>query len=488
MNGDSVRQGVGEMNSELKYYRETRDSGLEWLGRIPKHWITLRAKWIFQCVDIRSSTGQEELLTVSSKRGVVPRSSESVTMFKAASYVGHKLCWPKDLVVNSLWAWGYGLGVSSHYGIISSAYGVYRLRKPYNEYFAYIHKLVRSVPFNWELHVRSKGIWISRLQLTDESFLNISIPLPQREEQATIVRFLDFVDRRIQYCIRAKQRLIILFKEYRKSIIHHAVTRGLDPSVRLMPSGIESLGDIPRHWQVRRLAQIGTLFKGKGGNRQDDISTGIPCVRYGDLYTSHRYSILSSRAYVSESKYEQYTPIRFGDIIFAGSGETLDEIGKSAVNLMRSKACCGGDTILFRSRQKVHHQFLGYATDCQSSIAQKATMGRGITVMHIYGDQLKRLAIAIPPLPEQVAIASYLDRVNSGIDRVIESALQEISLLAEYRTRLIADVVTGKLDVREAVVYTQERFDESRSTIAGGVRVHVTEDEPASVLDTETCH
>jgi type I restriction enzyme S subunit len=155
------------MIDDLKPYPVIKDSGVPWLGEVPEHWAVKRGKAIFRCIDVRSSTGTEELLTVSSDRGVVPRSSATVTMFKAESYVGYKLCWPGDLVINSLWAWGRGLGVSRHHGIVSSAYGVYRLRPQYVDYARYIHELVRSAPFNWELQVRSKGIWISRLQLQD---------------------------------------------------------------------------------------------------------------------------------------------------------------------------------------------------------------------------------------------------------------------------------------------------------------------------------
>ena len=116
------------MIADLKPYPEYKESGLPWLGQVPRHWEVKRAKSIFQCVDQRSKGGKEELPTVSSLRGVVPRRTANVTMFKAKSYLGYKLCWPGDLVINSLWAWGGGLGVSRHHGIISSAYGVYRIR------------------------------------------------------------------------------------------------------------------------------------------------------------------------------------------------------------------------------------------------------------------------------------------------------------------------------------------------------------------------
>ena len=235
---------------KLRPYSEHVFVGLPWLTEMPKHWNLRRGKSLFRCVDIRSTTGEEELLTVSSDRGVVPRSSANVTMFKAESYVGYKLCWPEDLVINSLWAWARGLGVSRHHGIVSSAYGVYRLSDRHDNSPEFIHELVRSVPFQWELQVRSKGIWISRLQLTDESFLGAPFPMPPAAEQDAIVRFLNHVDRWVNRFIRTKRGLIALLNEQKQAIIHRAVTRGLDTKAPLKPSGIDWLGDIPEQWDV----------------------------------------------------------------------------------------------------------------------------------------------------------------------------------------------------------------------------------------------
>ena len=154
------------MFRDLPVYPETIATVLPWAKRLPSHWRIERAKTIMWPVDVRSMAGSEELLTVSSNRGVVPRSTAMVSMFKAESYAGHKLCWPGDLVINSLWAWSRGLGVSRSHGIVSTAYGVYRQRSaallP-----AYLHQLVRCEPFQWELQVRSQGVWKSRLQMTD---------------------------------------------------------------------------------------------------------------------------------------------------------------------------------------------------------------------------------------------------------------------------------------------------------------------------------
>src|SRR6266699_624834 len=226
------------MIADLKRYTEYRESGLPWLGQVPAHWEIKRAKAILQGVDQRSKTGKEELLTVSSARGIVPRNTATVTMFKAESYLGYKLCWPGDLVINSLWAWAGGLGVSSHHGIISSAYGVYRIRRSSEMIPAFLHEVVRSSSFNWELKVRSKGVWISRLQLTDVSFLDAPMHIPPLAEQSAIVRFLDWANGRLGRAIQAKQKVIALLLEQKQAIIHRAVTRGLDPSVPLKPSGV----------------------------------------------------------------------------------------------------------------------------------------------------------------------------------------------------------------------------------------------------------
>lgn len=147
----------------------------------------------------------------------------------------------------------------------------------------------------------------------------------------------------------------------------------LQPYMNYKPSGIEHLGNVPAHWDVRTLGQIGRLLKGTGGNKDDEVSRGIPCIRYGDLYTTHDYFIQRSRSFIAKEKETEYTTIELGDVLFAGSGETIDEIGKSAVNLIEQDACCGGDIILCRPERQVVPRYLGYATDCRPAVAQKAT-------------------------------------------------------------------------------------------------------------------
>ena len=218
-------------------------------------------------------------------------------------------------------------------------------------------------------------------------------------------------------------------------------------------SDVEWLGQVPAHWEVTRLGRFGKFLKGNGGTKDDEASSGIPCVRYGDLYTTHEFVVLQARSFVSKEKVKDYTSIRFGDVLFAASGETIDEIGKSAANLIPSEACCGGDVIIFRPSREVHARYIGYATDCLPSRIQKATMGRGITVMHVYGHQLKRLSLALPPFPEQTAIVRFLDYVDRRIQRYIRAKEKLIGLLEEQKQAIINQAVTGQIDVRTGQPY-----------------------------------
>ncbi len=230
---------------------------------------------------------------------------------------------------------------------------------------------------------------------------------------------------------------------------------GLKPYPKMKDSGVEWLGQVPKHWEIKPLSRIGWLFKGNGGSKDDEVADGIPCVRYGDLYTQHEHFIRCTKGCISPKRADDYTPIRYGDVLFAASGETIDDIGKSAVNLLREVACCGGDILVLRPTVEVVPEFLGYSSNSPASKAQKACVGRGFTVVHIYGSQLKRLALPLPPLPEQTAIVRFLDYVERRIRRYIRAKQKLIKLLEEYKQALIHQAVTGRMDVRTSKPYPE---------------------------------
>ena len=220
----------------------------------------------------------------------------------------------------------------------------------------------------------------------------------------------------------------------------------LHPYHTYLSSGVQWLGDVPEHWDVVQLGRIGVFSKGSGGTKEDEVPHGIPCVRYGDLYTTHEYFVRQTRSYVSPAKASAYTQITRGDVLFPTSGETIEEIGKSAVNLLDSQVLCGGDLIVFRPTIPIEPKFAGYALDCPAAQTQKSLMGRGITIMHIYSGQIKYLWLPLPPLPEQAAIVRYLDHADQRIRRYVTAKRKLIALLEEEKQAIVNQAVTRGLD------------------------------------------
>jgi len=202
------------------------DSGVPWLGEIPAHWEIERARWLFRERDVRSTTGEEEMLTVSHLTGVTPRSEKDVNMFEAETNEGYKLCEPGDLVINTLWAWMGAMGIAPVKGIVSPAYNVYepgpRLAP------AYIDALVRLPVFAQEVTRYSKGVWSSRLRLYPEGFFEVYLPVPPQEEQRAVVAHIARETAKLDAVRAATERTIALLKERRSALIAAAVTGQLD--------------------------------------------------------------------------------------------------------------------------------------------------------------------------------------------------------------------------------------------------------------------
>ena len=431
-----------DMESELKPYPDYRKAGLRWLHHIPSHWKVQRAKTVFQPIDVRSKTGQEELLTVSSSDGIRRRSEKKVTMFQAKSYVGHKLCWPGDLVINSLWAWAKGLGISKYHGIISTAYGVYRPKKQYSTFADYFHPLLRSEAYDWEFKVRSKGIWISRLQLTDTSFLDMPVLLPPVEEAEQIGQFIKGYDQRVNRLIRAKQRLITLLNEQKQAIIQRAVTRGLDPDVPLKPSGVDWLGDVPAHWEMHAHWTIASPRKERnpGGLNLLSVFLDRGVIPYGEG---------GGQVHAPSLNLGNYQVVHPGDFVLNNQQAWRGSVGVSRYHGIISPAY-----IVLKVAESCHPEYLNYLMRSQVMVAQFLVASRGVGDIQrqLYWPHLRNVLVPLPPKEEQETIAAHLAAETREISAAISLAQSEIDLIREYRTRLIADIVTGKLDVRGVAV------------------------------------
>jgi len=405
---------------KLAPYPEYKDAGVSWVGSIPAHWPEKRAKYYFKEIDERSQAGDEEMLSVSHITGVTPRSQKNVTMFKAESNVGQKCCQPGDLVINTMWAWMSALGVSNHAGIVSPAYGVYRPRsnQAYDNY--YLDHLLRIEGYRSEYICRSTGIRSSRLRLYPDKFLSMPVVCPPQEEQQTIARFLKAQDRLFRKFIRNKRRLIELLKEQKQNVINQAVTRGLDPNVKLKPSGVEWIGDIPERWEVRRLKFLARIRNGQD-YKEVEADSGYPVMGSGGQF-----------AYASAFMYE-------GESVLFGRKGTIDK------PLYINGRFWTVDTMFYTEVSKhvsakfLYYSALSFPFDFYSTKTALPSMTQ---------QDLGNHPVALPPMDEQELIIQFIEEESKLIDQAITRAQREIELMREYRTRLISDVVTGQVDVR----------------------------------------
>ena len=446
-------------NSCYEPYPEYKASGVEWLGDVPAHWDVVQLGRVGTFLKCSGGTKADEVPDgipcvrygdlYTSHRTFIERTRSFITEETAREYTPIEY---GDILFAGSGETIEEIGISAVNLIESQVRGggdIILFRPQLHIDARFSGYLLDSSQSQCQKSRMGRGITVMHVYPGELKYLWLSIP--PLDEQTAIVRYLDRAADRIRRAISAKERLVELLTEQRQAVIHRAVTRGLDPNVPLKDSGVEWLGDVPAHWKVAQLGRIGKFMKCSGGTKADEEQEGIPCVRYGDLYTFYGAFIERSRSFIAVERAVGYTQIKYGDILFAGSGETIDDIGKSAVNLIESEVRCGGDVILFRPKLQVDAKYSGYLLDSSQSREQKSRMGRGFTIMHIYGNDLKYLWLSIPPLREQSTIVRYLDKTTADISTAIDKAQRQIGLLREYRTRLIADVVTGQVDVRGAV-------------------------------------
>jgi len=437
------------MTAGLSSYPAYRDSGVAWLGEVPVHWEKKRGKFFLHEVDERSIDGSELLLSVSHITGVTPRKA-SVTMFMSESTEGYKICRPGDLVINTMWAWMGALGLSKHVGLVSPSYGVYRLQT--NELFDsnYLDRLFRTHSYTSEYLCRSTGIRSSRLRLYPEVFLDIPVIRPPLEEQWAIVRFLDHADSRIRRAVSTKRRLIALLTEEKQAVIHRAVTRGLDPDVPLKPSGVEWLGDVPAHWEVmlnQRLLKEEVRPHGDQPEMQLSLSQ-----RDGLIPTD----TMQERS-LQTSSFDNWKVTIPGDLVL---NRFKAHLGVFFASTLRGIVSFHYGVFSPRNPVVTKYFELLYHTNVYRAIYAGRSNGMTVGLQNLSNQSFYNVRSIVPPLHEQAAIVSYVEKMAERFDNEINSANREISLLLEFRTRLIADVVTGKRDVREAAAGLPDEVDE----------------------------
>lgn len=427
--------------------RAYKDSGIEWLGEIPEHWEVVPIRCCFNESNIRCNESDYPLLSVTIVNGVIYQNDiankKDISNDDKSSY---KIVPLNAVAYNKMRMWQGAVGVNMlGKGIVSPAYIVAIPNKQITSIYSFY--LLRAKSMINEFEKNSYGLCLDMNNLRYEDFRNIKIPLPPIEEQKAIAEFLDSKCKQIESFVDKKQKLITLLNEKKQTLINECVTKGLDKNVNFKDSGIEHLGAIPTHWEVRRLATFGKFSKGGNISRQDLVENGEQALLYGDIYMNYEISTSFLDSQISTNTSPSATPIYRGDILFAGSGETKEDIGKNIVYLGEDKAFAGGDIIIFRQKEN-NALFLSYALNTKYAKFYKGIESKGEIIVHIYASNLKDIKIPLPPIEEQKQIAEFLDSEISKIDSIIEKIKKQIELIKEYKNSLISQAVCGRIGVQ----------------------------------------
>ena len=431
-------------------YPHYKPSHVEWLGDVPAHWQVAAVKRhysiqlgkMLQNSARKASDVEVPYLKAQHVQWFTVRTTDELTMWASPYEVEQFGIQPGDLLVcegGEGGRCGIVKDVQANHIIQNALHRVRPLGSCKNEYLQYVMSTVASI--GWFEAINSKA---TIAHFTAEKFGSLLVSLPPLPEQRDIVRYLDHVDDRIRRYVSAREKFIALLEEERQAVIHRAVTRGLDPNVPLKPSGVEWLGDVPAHWEVRRLSQISGILRGKFTHRpRNDPSLydgPYPFIQTGDIAGASKL-IIGYRQTLNERGLAVSTMFPKGTLVMTIAANIGD------VAILDFDACFPDSVVGFVPSKKLHRDHLYYLFQAmkQELLREAPVNTQGNLNVERIGSQ----KIALPPLPEQTAIVEHLDKTTAAIDAAITRARRQTELLREYRTRLIADIVTGKLDVRE---------------------------------------
>jgi len=435
----------------LQRYAEYKDSGSKWLGALPLQWGAVPlGRLLVQRIEQNRPIKTKDILSLSLRQGVIPYSEKKSGGNKAKDDLSaYTLAYPGDIVLNSMNVVVGSVGLSKYFGAVSPVYYVLHTRSP-SDSIQFFDAIFQDRTFQQSLWGLGNGILFLqsrttgkfntiRMRIPMHALRRVVIPHPSPDEQAAIVRFLDHANRKIDGFIRAKRKLITLLGEQKQAITHLAVTHGLNPNAPLKASGIPWLGDIPKHWEVRRAKY---LFR----EMDERSKTG----KETHLAMSQRLGLVPSDQVESSLRSESYAGgklCRTGDLVL---NRLKAHLGVFAV--AHQDGVISPDYSVFRKRADIdmsYYESLLRSSACRRELRVRA---KGIVegFWRLYTDDFYDIRLPFPPRREQAEIIASVAASTSDLNTAIARTEREIALMQEYRTRLTADVVTGKLDVRLA--------------------------------------
>lgn len=436
-------------NLTVKKYSSYKDSGTEWIGEIPKYWKSERLASILNSVSERSGTDLP-LLSITREKGVIIRdldNEEENHNFIPDDLSNYKVIRKGQFGMNKMKAWQGSYGISDQDGIVSPAYYVFQLRNDIDT--RYFHLAIRSRLYVSFFGSASDGVRIGQWDLSRDRMKNIPFLIPPLPEQTAIAEFLDSKTALIDQAIGIKQKQIELLKERRQILIHKAVTRGLNPNVKMKDSGVEWIGEIPEGWEVKKLKYC-LNGKLKYGANESGIEYDISLPRYVRITDFGQDGKLSEDNKLSLSwKQGKDYLLKDGDILFARSGATVGKTYQFKKSMsVESEYSFAGYLIKAESNEEIIlSDFLYLYTNSNLFNKWKEGIFIKATIENIGADKYSQLQVIIPPVTQQKEILSKFKVDDGKFSTAISLKEQEIEMLKEYKATLINSAVTGKIKV-----------------------------------------
>ena len=401
-----------------------------YLNSYPKDWKQIKLRQILRPFSEKNHP-ELPLLSVVREKGVIVRNvndKEENHNYVPEDLSNYKRVKRGQFAMNKMKAWQGSYGISKYDGIVSPAYFVFDVDGDIN--LDFFNVAIRSQVYVSYFGQASDGIRVGQWDLSMQRMKEIPFLVPPRTEQDQIVRFLDWKVSAINRLIGIKKRQIDTINAFRDAMIE------------------KLLHKFPIE-KTTRLKQLGTFFKGGGFSRENLVDDKTyPAILYGDIYTQYEYQTDTVDHHIDGQAYNSSRKIFKGDIVMAGTGETKDEIGKAIIYKGEEIVAVGGDVIAFHPNEDVNAEYLLYQLYSQNALKHRYINGKGDIIVHIYPIALGNTVINLPNKIVQCQVVTEIDTTIHNANKHIEYVNQSISVLQELKTRLIADTVTGKIDVR----------------------------------------
>lgn len=442
------------MNNQIKQF--INEQTLKLYENTPQNWKVLRNKVFLKPKKIKSESGEEDLLSVSEYYGVKPKShgkeTDSNFLSRSESLEGYLRVSEGDLVNNIMLMWKRGLGVSNYGGIVSPSYSVFEFKFGIPNYFNY---LFRTEEYISEFRRNSTGVIMSRLRLYDDNFLSLKSHFPPIDEQQLIVSYLGKKTQNLDELIKTINKKIELLKEQKTSLINEVVTKGLNPNVEMKDSGVEWIGEIPSHWEIKKIKYMGFIKLSSVDRKENIDERRVNICHYPDVYNNEKVTNETKlpSGSCTEDEFKKFSLVK-NDILITKDSESPDDIGiPTFVDDHLENTVCGYHISQIRiTNTEIIPEFVFRYIESTTVKDYFFISSNGVTRYGLGKPSVESLYVTCPPKDEQESIVEFLDEQTQRIDKTITKEEKRITLFKEYKQSLISEVVTGKKRVTEDMV------------------------------------